>query len=134
MWHMHPSTLLPHVLLGVLQALPGWQLLVLKLLSLQGSKDSVNLCQLAVVPASGDAAQQAGAGAGQQQQQQAPLSQMDELRLLNESVAKQGEQDTHCCCTFGSSSGFIPLWPPWTLTSGRITCGVLQCIANACCW
>jgi hypothetical protein len=85
------------VLLGVVQALPGWQLLVLKLLSLQGSKDSVNLCQLAVVPASGDEAQQASAGAGQQQQQ-GPLSQMDELRLLNESVAKQGELNIRCRC------------------------------------
>jgi hypothetical protein len=100
--------------LGVLQALPGWQLLVLKLLSLQGSKDSVNLCQLAVVPASGDAAQQASAGQ-EQQQQQAPLSQMDELRLLNESVAKQGELTTKCNCTDGD----IPLVSfPNALTAG----------------
>jgi hypothetical protein len=77
-----------HALLGVLQAVPGWQLLVMKLLSLQGSKDTCDLCELSVVPRSADAAQQACPAAIQQQ---AALSQMDELRLLNENVAKQGE-------------------------------------------
>jgi hypothetical protein len=94
-----------------LQALPGWQLLVLKLLSLQGSKDSCDLCQLAVVPRSGDAAQQASPGAGQQQQQ-APLSQMDELRLLNESVAKQGELNIGCRCSHASQEVPLLLHPP----------------------
>ncbi|KAF6255075.1 hypothetical protein COO60DRAFT_254755 [Scenedesmus sp. NREL 46B-D3] len=69
-----------------LLAVPCWQLLVLKLLSLQGGKHTCHLCELAVVPGSVAGAQQAGPAAGQQQR---PLSQMDELRLLNESVAKQ---------------------------------------------
>lgn len=62
---------------------------MLKLLSLQGGKDTCHLCGLAVVQgsAAGAAAQACAAGG----QQQPPLSQMDELRLLNESVARQGE-------------------------------------------
>jgi hypothetical protein len=87
-----------HVLLIVLQAVPGWQLLVLKLLSLQGGKETCNLCELAVVRSTADAEQQACPAAAQQQQQS--MSQMDELRLLNESVAKQGELDAAAstCC------------------------------------
>uniref|UniRef100_A0A383VZK1 Uncharacterized protein n=1 Tax=Tetradesmus obliquus TaxID=3088 RepID=A0A383VZK1_TETOB len=73
-----------------LTAVPGWQLLVLKLLSLQGGKDTCHLCGLAVVQGSAaDAAAQACAAGGQQQP---PLSQMDELRLLNESVARQVQE------------------------------------------
>ncbi|WIA32207.1 hypothetical protein OEZ86_003056 [Tetradesmus obliquus] len=73
-----------------LTAVPGWQLLVLKLLSLQGGKDTCHLCGLAVVQgsAAGAAAQACAAGG----QQQPPLSQMDELRLLNESVARQVQE------------------------------------------
>lgn len=85
-------------LLLVRQAVSGWQLLELKFLSLQhGGRDACTVSDLVLSSQASDGQHQEHSGTPDQLlpaavPADAAMSQMDELRLLNQSVQLLGEQ------------------------------------------